>query len=122
MIADTSEKKSTKPLLKTKGFSRLHLEIFEQILLSYQTNRALNQKYGYSPGSHQVVDHSRKVMYKLLSSESLKKSDHLDQVIYPRRHRFWWKRLLDKHKQTLINKAVTPAFYSQKTVHHNSLY
>ncbi|RYE27365.1 MAG: hypothetical protein EOP45_01490 [Sphingobacteriaceae bacterium] len=111
MIADTSRKKSTKPLLKTKGFSTLHVEIFEQILLSYQTNRALNQKYGYSLGSHQVVDHSRKVMHKLLALESLKKLDHLDQVIYPRKHRFWWKRLLDKHKQILTTTAVTPQYY-----------
>ena len=119
---DILEKKSTKPLLKTKGFSTLHLEIFEQILLTHQTNRVLNLKYGYSLISHQVVDHSRKVMHKLLSLENLKKSDHSEQIIYPRRHRFWWKKLLDKHKKILINKAVTPTFYEQKTVYHNSLY
>jgi hypothetical protein len=116
------KKKSTRPLLRTKGFSTLHLEIFEQILYTGQTNRELNQRYGYSIRSHQVVDHSKKVMLKLLALENLKKSDHSEQIVYPRRHRFWWKKLLDKHKKTLINKAVTPTFYNQKTVYHNSLY
>jgi hypothetical protein len=117
-----SKTKSTRPMLRTKRFSTLHLQIFEQILLTDHTNRALNEKYGYSLISHQVVDHSRKVMYKLLALENLGKSDHLEQVIYPRRHRFWWKKLLDKHKKSLINKAVTPAFYNQKTDYNNSLY
>ena len=64
----------SRPLLKTKGFSTLHLQIFEYILIG-KTNREINRILGYTERSHAVVDHSRKVMHKLLAMEDLHKAD-----------------------------------------------
>jgi hypothetical protein len=100
----------TRPLLKTKSFSTLYIKIFEQILLG-KTNREISRMFGYSLKSHVVVDHSRQVMYKLLSLENLSKKDYEQQVIYPRKYLFWWKMLLDKHMIELLIKAIKPQFY-----------
>jgi hypothetical protein len=64
------DKKNTKPNLRTKKISTLHIEIFERILRSTKTNQQLNLEFGYTLKSHCVVDHSRKVMYKLLKLEA----------------------------------------------------
>ena len=100
-----------RPILKTRGFSLLHIEIFEHIL-NQKTNQEVNQLYGYTRRSHTVVDHSRKVMFKLLAMENCCKKDHSAHVIYPRDYRFWWKKLLEKHKTELISKAIKPEFYT----------
>jgi hypothetical protein len=100
-----------RPLLKTKKFSLLHIELFEQILLG-RTNRDINQAYGYTMRSHTVVDHTRKVMYKLLCMENLPKREHDEKIIYPRRYCFWWKQLLEKHRGCLSQKAIMPEFYT----------
>ncbi|MBB6131625.1 helix-turn-helix domain-containing protein [Mucilaginibacter lappiensis] len=100
----------SRPLLKTKGFSTLHLQIFEYILIG-KTNREINRILGYTERSHAVVDHSRKVMYKLLAMEDLHKAYFKDRVVYPRKFQFWWKKLLDKHKTELLTMAIAPKFY-----------
>ena len=100
----------SRPLLKTKGFSTLHLEIFEYILVG-KTNREINRMLGYSERSHAVVDHSRKVMYKLLAMEDLHKANFRDRVTYPRKFQFWWMKLLVKHKDDLVLRAIVPKFY-----------
>lgn len=100
----------SRPLLKTKGFSTLHLQIFEYILIG-KTNREINRILGYTERSHAVVDHSRKVMYKLLAMEDLHKADFKDRVVYPRKFQFWWKKLLNKHKTDLLSMAIAPKFY-----------
>jgi len=106
-------KNDTRPNLKTKKFSTLHIEIFEQLLLSGKTNRDLNIQFGYTRKSHCVVDHSRRVMYKLLMMEGLKREENMEQIIYPRIYKFWWKQLLDKHRAVVFQKAVTALFYEQ---------
>jgi hypothetical protein len=102
---------STRPNLKTKRFSTLHIEIFKQILVSGKTNWDLNRKFGYTKRSHCVVDHSRKVMYKLLAFENLTKGENMEKVVYPRIYKFWWKRLLDKHMEMLLMNAIIPEYY-----------
>lgn len=102
-----------RPLLKTKRFSSLHIELFEQILLG-KTNRDINEIYGYSKRSHSVVDHSRKVMYKLLAMENLSRRDYADRVIYPREYCFWWKKFLEKHRDELLKIAIKPEYYSKQ--------
>ncbi len=109
-------KKDTKPNLRTKKFSTLHIEIFEQILTSDKTNRQLNVEFGYTRKSHCVVDHSRKVMYKLLTLENLKKETCMDMVIYPRSYKLWWRNMMSKHKKTLLTKAVLPEYYDEEKV------
>ncbi len=106
-------KKCAQPHLKTRRFSTLHIEIFEHILISGKTNWALNQQFGYTKYSHSVVDHSRKVMYKLLAMENLNKGEYHNRVVYPRVYKFWWKQLLDKHREALMNKAIQPQFYHE---------
>ncbi|WP_374950434.1 hypothetical protein [Mucilaginibacter sp.] len=100
----------TRPNLKTKGFSTLDVDIFNYILLG-KTNREINSTLGYSERSHAVVDHSRKVMYKLLAMESLCKKDYEDRVVHPRNYQFWWKKLFDKHHKALLATAIEPEFY-----------
>lgn len=100
----------TRPILKTKGFSTLHIDIFNFILMG-KTNREINSLLGYSERSHAVVDHSRKVMYKLLAYEELCRKDHASRVVYPRDYQFWWKKLFDKHRDKLMQIAIEPAFY-----------
>jgi DNA-binding NarL/FixJ family response regulator len=100
----------SRPLLKTKGFSTLHLQIFEYILIG-KTNREINRILGYTERSHAVVDHSRKVMHKLLAMEDLHRADFTERVIYPRKFQFWWKKILDKHKTELQLMAIAPKFY-----------
>ncbi|MDN3581445.1 hypothetical protein [Mucilaginibacter flavus] len=100
----------SRPLLKTKGFSNLHLEIFEYILIG-KTNREINRMLGYTQRSHAVVDHSRKVMYKLLAMEDLHRADFTERVAYPRKFQFWWMKLLVKHKDALVFKAIAAKFY-----------
>ena len=99
-----------RPKLKTKGFSTYHIAIFELILLK-KTNREINQMMGYSKCSHAVVDHSRKVMYKMLALENLSKKDYSKQVIYPRNYCFWWRKLLLKHQNALMRVAIEPQYY-----------
>jgi hypothetical protein len=100
-----------RPILKSRGFSLLHIEIFEQIL-NQKTNQELNQLYGYTKRSHTIVDHSRKVMFKLLALENYSKKDHNLHIVYPRDYCFWWKKLLDKHRAELTSKAIKPEFYA----------
>lgn len=100
----------SRPLLKTKGFSTLHLQIFEYILIG-KTNREINRMLGYTERSHAVVDHSRKVMNKLLAMEDLHRADFTERVIYPRKFQFWWKKILNKHKTELQLMAIAPKFY-----------
>jgi hypothetical protein len=113
-------KKCTQPYLKTRRFSTLHMEIFEQILISGKSNRALNQQFGYTKYSHGVVDHSRKVMYKLLAMENLAKAEYHDRVVHPRLYTFWWKHLLGKHKEALRGMAIQPEFYNKVTAANNN--
>ena len=101
----------TRPLLRTKGFSTLHVQIFELILLG-KTNREINRTMGYSLRSHVAVDHSRLVMHKLLCCEELLKKDHKHEITYPRKYLFWWKKLLRKHYHALMEKAIKPEFYN----------
>jgi hypothetical protein len=100
----------TRPTLKTKGFSTHHIDIFGYILLG-KTNREINLMLGYTKRSHAVVDHSRKVMYKLLALEELCRKDNKNRVTYPRQYQFWWKKLLDKHMPMLLSVAIAPGFY-----------
>jgi hypothetical protein len=100
----------TRPTLKTKGFSTHHIDIFKLILRG-NTNREINRMLGYSKRSHAVVDHSRKVMYKLLALEELCRKDYEERIVYPRKYQFWWKKLLDKHMLTLLKVAIAPGFY-----------
>lgn len=102
---------AARPLLKTKKFSSLHIELFEQILLG-KTNRDINKAYGYTQRSHAVVDHTRKVMYKLLAMEGLCRKDYVDRVVYPREYVFWWKKVLDMHHQALMKIAIKPEYYN----------
>lgn len=112
-------KKGTRPNLKTKGFSTLHIDILEQILYSGKTNQQLNLAFGYTLKSHCVVDHSRKVMRKLLVLEGLKKEEYKEQIVFPRACHFFWKRLLNKHKKALLAKAVSPEYYDEKRAVEN---
>lgn len=102
-----------RPLLRTRGFSTLHIDIFEMILAG-KTNREINKSIGYSLRSHAVVDHSKLVMYKLLSREGLCKRDYVDQVVYPRKYLFWWRKLFDEHHAALQEKAKKPKFYVER--------
>jgi hypothetical protein len=106
----TSKEIAHRPLLKTKKFSSLHIELFEQILMG-RTNRDINQLYGYTQRSHAVVDHSRKVMHKLLAMENLSKREHADRVVYPREYCFWWKKILETHRAELSKIAIKPQYY-----------
>lgn len=101
---------ASRPFLKTKKFSKFHIELFEQILQG-KTNRDINKIYGYSQRSHAVVDHSRRVMYKLLAMEGLSRKDYLEEVIFPRRFCFWWNKLLTQHHHALVNNAIDPQYY-----------
>lgn len=102
-----------RPLLKTKRFSSLHIELFEQVLLG-KTNRDINEAYGYTRRSHAVVDHTRKVMYKLLAMESLCRKDNMERIVYPREYCFWWKKLLDSHRDNLNRMAIKPEYYDRE--------
>jgi hypothetical protein len=99
-----------RPLLKTRGFSTLHLQIFEYILVG-KTNREINRIIGYSERSHAAVDHSRKVMFKLLAMDGLCKKDYKERITYPRKYRFWWNKLLTRYKHELLSRAIDPCFY-----------
>jgi hypothetical protein len=112
-------KKCTRPYLRTRRFSTLHIEIFEQILISGKTNLALGQQFGYSRYSHCVVDHSRKVMYKLLALDNLTKAEYHDHIVYPRLYKLWWKPLLNKYREALMCKAIQPEFYHQPALVNN---
>ena len=114
------ERISRRPKLKTKKFSTLYIEIFEQILYSGKTNWDLNIVFGYTKRSHCLVDHSRKAMYKLLILENLTREENMERVIYPRIYKLWWKRLLGKHKNVLLTKAVTPIYYDEVNIKMNS--
>ena len=98
------------PLLKSRGLSTFHIEILCQVLLN-KTNRKISLENGYSVKSHSVLDHSRKVMYKLLAIEGLTRSAYQDQVKHPRKYLFWWKNLLEKNKVQLDKIAICPEFY-----------
>jgi hypothetical protein len=100
------------PKLKTKKFSEHHIELFRLVLLKIN-NREINWLVGYSKVSHCVVDHTRKVMYKLLALEGLAKKDHELQVVYPRDYCFWWHKLLEKHEAALSGMAVKPEYYGE---------
>lgn len=108
---EVRKEKNSRPLMNTRGFSTLHIEIFEQILVSGKTNRDLSEQFGYTRKSHCVVDHSRKVMYKLLALENLTKSEYRDRTIYPRTYKFWWMKLLNTHRKTLTDQAIVTNFY-----------
>jgi hypothetical protein len=97
----------TRPALKTRGFSTHHIDIFNFILLG-KTNREINVMLGYTRHSHTVVDHSRKVMYKLLALEELCRRDHQVYVVYPRKYQFWWKKLLNKHGRLISSCYRSP--------------
>jgi len=108
-----------RPLLKTKGFSTLHIQIFEFILLG-KTNREINRMLGYTVRSHVVVDHSKQVMHKLLCYENLCKKEFRAELTYPRRYIFWWRKLLQKHYDQLCSKAIKPLFYIEQGQHSNN--
>jgi len=123
---DRNIKTGTRPNLRTKQFSTLHIEIFEQILISGKTNWELNKQFGYTKRSHCIVDHSRRVMYKLLALEKLTREENIEKVIYPRIYKFWWKRLLDSHKEALLAKAIQAVYYEEinapKIVNENAVF
>jgi hypothetical protein len=108
---EVRKEKSSRPLMNTRGFSTLHIEIFEQILASGKTNRDLSEQFGYTRKSHCVVDHSRRVMYKLLALESLTKSEYKDRIVYPRTYKFWWMKILVKHRKALFDQAIVSNYY-----------
>jgi hypothetical protein len=108
---EVRKEKSSRPLMNTRGFSTLHIEIFEQILVSGKTNRELSTEFGYTRKSHCVVDHSRKVMYKVLALENLTKAEYKDRIVYPRIYKFWWMKLLNTHRETLMSQAIVTHFY-----------
>ncbi len=110
-VMERNIKTGTRPNLRTKQFSTLHIEIFEQILISGKTNWELNKQFGYTKRSHCLVDHSRRVMYKLLVLENLTREENMEKVIYPRVYKFWWKRLLNNHKEALLAKAIKAVYY-----------
>jgi len=99
-----------RPLLKSRGMSTHHIEILG-LMLAGKSNREINQMMGYSQRSHAGVDHSRKVMYKLLALEGLCRKDHLKQVASPREYRFWWNNILSKHVSSLMAFAIKPEYY-----------
>jgi hypothetical protein len=103
-----------RPLLKSRGLSTHHIEIFE-LILTGKSNREINQMLGYSKKSHAVVDHSRKVMYKLLALEELSRKNYLKQVTFPRDYCFWWKSVLLKHVSFLMAYAIKPEYYYRDT-------
>jgi hypothetical protein len=103
--------RGTRQIIKTRKFSTLHIEIFEQVLVSGKTNRALNLQFGYTEKSHVVVDHSRKVMFKLLALENMAKNEFQHQIVYPRIYKFWWKKLLAKHEQHMLSIAIQVEYY-----------
>ena len=107
----TNKTYPTSQLLKTRGLSTHHIEIFEEILISGKSNEALNIYFGYTKKSHCVVDHSRKVMHKLLGLEGLSKTELKERIVYPKLYKFWWKKLLDKHRDKLTSLAVKAAYY-----------
>jgi hypothetical protein len=100
----------SRPLLRTRGLSTHHLDIFEYILMG-KSNREINRMLGYSKRSHAVVDHSRKVMFKLLSMEDLSRKVYKSQVIFPRNYCLWWKNLLNKHRNKLERMMIQPLYY-----------
>ncbi|SHN29387.1 hypothetical protein SAMN05216524_108282 [Mucilaginibacter sp. OK098] len=106
-------KYETRPVLKTRKFSTIQVEIFEHVLLSGKTNQVLNVQFGYTRRSHAVVDHSKKVMYKLLAFENLSRSEYQERITYPRQYSFWWNSLLKKHKQRMLEMAIETAYYLQ---------
>jgi hypothetical protein len=91
------------------------------MILRGKTNREINNILGYTQRSHVVVDHSRKVMFKLLALESLTRLEHAERVIYPRNYKFWWKNLFDTHGQTLLSIAKEAAFYEDTKVINDRL-
>ncbi|WP_461449500.1 hypothetical protein [Mucilaginibacter sp.] len=99
-----------RPLLKSRGMSTHHIEIFE-LILAGKSNKEINQMMGYSERSHAGIDHSRKVMYKLLAMEGLCRKDHEKQVAGPREYRFWWKNILLKHMEFLMASVIKPEYY-----------
>ena len=105
------ENNTTAQLLKTRGLSTHHIEIFEEILISGKSNEALNVYFGYTQKSHCVVDHSRKVMCKLLGLEGLSKTEFKECIIHPKLYKFWWKKLLDKHRDELTSIAIKAECY-----------
>lgn len=110
MINDKTAR-GTRQIIKTRKFSTLHMEIFEHLLVSGKTNRALNLQFGYTEKSHVVVDHSRKVMFKLLALENISKNEFQQRIVYPRIYKFWWKKLLDKHQKQLMSIAIQVEYY-----------
>ena len=108
---ETKEYKN-KPYLKTKGLSNYHIELFSQILLN-KTFRKIGIEYGYTAQSHSVIDHCRKVMHKLMALEGLSRADHYEQIKYPRKYLYWWRGLLDNHKDKLYELAIEGKFYSK---------
>ena len=106
-------KYATRPVIKTRKFSTIQVEIFEQVLLSGKTNQVLNVHFGYTRRSHAVVDHSKKVMYKLLAFENLSRSEYQERITYPRQYSFWWNSLLKKHKQRMLEVAIKAEYYYQ---------
>jgi hypothetical protein len=101
----------TSQQLKTRGLSSHHIEIFEEILVSEKSNEALNIYFGYTQKSHCVVDHSRKVMHKLLGLEGLSKTELKERIAHPKLYKFWWKKILHKHRDKLIKLAVKAEYY-----------
>ncbi len=103
--------KCGRPKLKTKQFTTVHIEIFELILTSGKTNWDLNREFGYTKKSASVVRLSRRAMYKLLTLEGLKKEAYKQEVTFPRKFKFWWKRILEKHRKALLDKAAPAEYY-----------
>lgn len=52
-------------------------------------------------------------MYKLLSLEDLPRKTHTSQVISPRSYCFWWKNLLNKHREYLLKTIIKPVYYER---------
>lgn len=113
MVNDKIER-GTRQIIKTRKFSTLHIEIFEQLLVSGKTNRALNLQFGYSEKSHVVVDHSRKVMFKLLALENMSKNEFQHRIVYPKLYKFWWKMLLARHEKNLLSIAIHVEYYKDR--------
>lgn len=87
---------------RSRRFSGLYIDIFQEIIQSAKTNREISAAFGYSEKSDTIIIHSRKVMRKLLCLENLPLRQYQHRVIYPRQYRFWWTELFNKHKPSLL--------------------
>ncbi|TZF82052.1 hypothetical protein FW774_15265 [Pedobacter sp. BS3] len=96
------ENTTVQQVCRSRRFSGLYIDIFQEIIQSAKTNREISAAFGYSEKSDAIISHSRKVMRKLLYLENLPVRQYQQRIIYPRQYRFWWAELFNKHKPSLL--------------------